>query len=131
MIGAGHKVRLLGAVAVEHRPKYQHKRLIKLGRQGMGKARLIPLAGAPTSVVPPPRFRCRHSPTSKHGTTMPDIRCRITKTDGTTITLWLPDKQVEAMADLSTPVGATLAEALDIVSIEVDSLDEPPGANVK
>ena len=62
---------------------------------------------------------------------MPDIRCRITKTDGTTITLWLPDKQVEAMADLSTPVGATLAEALGIVSIEVDSLDEPPGANVK
>ena len=58
---------------------------------------------------------------------MPDIRCRITKTDGTTITLWLPDKQVEAMADLSTPVGATLAEALGIVSIEVDSLDGPPG----
>jgi hypothetical protein len=28
-------------------------------------------------------------------------------------------------------VGAALTEALGIVSIEVDSLDEPPGANVK
>jgi len=35
------------------------------------------------------------------------------------------------MADLIKPVGATLAEALGIVSIEVDSLDEPPEANVK
>src|SRR5262245_15419630 len=97
----------------------------------MGKARLIPPAGAPTSVVPPPRFLCCHSPTSNHGITMSDIRCRITKKDGTTITLWLPDKQVEAMADLSTPVGATLAEALGIVSIEIDSPDEQSGANVK
>ena len=97
----------------------------------MGKARLIPLAGAPTSVVPPPRFLCSHSPSSKHGATMSDIRCRLTKTDGTTITLWLPDKQVEAMADLNTPVGATLAEALGIVSIEIVSPEERPGANVK
>jgi hypothetical protein len=97
----------------------------------MGKARRIPLAGAPTSIVPPPRFLCSHSPTSKHGITMSDIRCRLTKTDGTTITLWLPDKQVEAMADLNTPVGATLAEALGIVSIEIVSPEERPGANVK
>ena len=62
---------------------------------------------------------------------MPDIRCRITKTDGTTITLWLPDKQVEAMADLSTLVGATLAEALGIVSLQIDSPEEPPETNVK
>ena len=62
---------------------------------------------------------------------MSDIRCRLTKTDGTTITLWLPDTQVEAMADLNTPVGATLAEALGIVSIEMVSPEERPGANVK
>ena len=62
---------------------------------------------------------------------MSDIRCRLTKTDGTTITLWLPDKQVEVMADLETPVGSALAEALGIVSIEIDSLEERPGANVK
>jgi len=62
---------------------------------------------------------------------LPDIRCRITKSDGTTVTLWLPDKQVEATADLNTPVGAALAEALGIVSIEIDSLEERPGANVK
>ncbi len=49
---------------------------------------------------------------------MSDIRCRITKTYGTTVTLWLPDKQVEAMADLNTPVGAALAVALGIVSID-------------
>jgi hypothetical protein len=125
------KVRLHVAVAVEHRPKYQHKRFIELGRQGMGKARRIPLSGAPTSVVPPPRFLCSRSRTSKHGTTMSDICCRITKTDGTTVTLWLPDKQVEAMADLGTPVGAALAEALGIVSIEIDRLEERPGANAK
>jgi hypothetical protein len=130
LIVVGHEDRLSTVVAVEHRPKYQHKRFIALGRQGMGNPRLIPLAGAPTSVVPPPRFLCSHSPTSKHGTTMPDIRCRLTKTDGKTVTLWLPDKQVEAMADLSTPVGAALAEALAVVSIEVDSLDGPPGPNV-
>ena len=35
------------------------------------------------------------------------------------------------MADLGTPVGAALAEALGIVSIEIDSLEERPGANVK
>jgi hypothetical protein len=62
---------------------------------------------------------------------MSDILCRITKTDGTTVTLWLPDKQVEAMADLNTPVGSTLAEALGIVSIEILSPEERPGANVK
>jgi len=62
---------------------------------------------------------------------MSDVRCRITKTDGTTVTLWLPDKQVEAMADLETPVGSAPAEALGIVSIEVVSLEERPGANVK
>jgi hypothetical protein len=62
---------------------------------------------------------------------MSDIRCRITKTDGTTVTRWLTDKQVEAMADLKIPVGATLAEALGIVAIEIDSLEERLGANVK
>jgi hypothetical protein len=60
-----------------------------------------------------------------------DIRCRLTKTDGTTIVLWLPNKQVEAMADLNTPVGATLAKALGIVSIEIISPEERRGANVK
>ena len=62
---------------------------------------------------------------------MSDIRCRITKADGTTVTLWLPDKQVEAMADLNTPVGAALAEALGIVAIEIDSLEERPAAKLK
>ena len=62
---------------------------------------------------------------------MSDIRCRLSKTDGTTITLWLPDKQVKAMADLNTPVGATLAEALGIVSIEIVSSEERPGPHVK
>jgi hypothetical protein len=46
-------------------------------------------------------------------------------------TLWLPDKQVEAMADLNTPVGATLAESLGIVSIEIVSPEERPESNVK
>jgi hypothetical protein len=62
---------------------------------------------------------------------MSDIRCRITKTDGTTVTLWLPDKQVEAMADLGTPVGAALAEALSIVSLEIVSPEERSETNVK
>jgi hypothetical protein len=62
---------------------------------------------------------------------MSDIRCRITKTDGTTVTLWLPDKQVEAMADLGTPVGAALAEALGIVSLEIASPEERSEINVK
>ena len=38
---------------------------------------------------------------------------------------------VEGMADLETPVGSELAEALGIVSIEVISLEERPGPNVK
>ena len=62
---------------------------------------------------------------------MSDIRCRITKTDGTTITLWLPDKQVDAVADLGTPVGAALAEALGIVSLEIVSPEERSETNVK
>jgi hypothetical protein len=62
---------------------------------------------------------------------MSDIRCRITKTDGSSVTLWLPDKQVEAMADLGTPVGAALAEALGIVSLEIDSPEKSPETNVK
>lgn len=59
---------------------------------------------------------------------MPDIRCRLTKKDGTTVTLWLPELQVEAMADPDSPEGAATAEALGVVSIEVDvpSGDGPP-----
>ena len=51
---------------------------------------------------------------------MPDIRCRLTKKDGTTVTLWLPELQVEAMADPGSPEGAAAAEALGVVSIEID-----------
>ena len=55
---------------------------------------------------------------------MPDIRCRLTKKDGTTVTLWLPDLQAEAMADPDSPEGAVIAEALGVVSIEVDVPDD-------
>ena len=51
---------------------------------------------------------------------MADRRCRLTKTDGTTVTVWLPDFQVEAMADPESPEGAAISETLGIVSIEVD-----------
>ena len=59
---------------------------------------------------------------------MPDRRCRLTKTDGTTITIWLPERQVEVMADPDSPVGAAISEALGVVSIEVDvpGDDQPP-----
>ena len=59
---------------------------------------------------------------------MADRRCRLTKTDGTTVIVWLPDFQVEAMADPESPEGAAISETLGIVSIEVDvpGDDEPP-----
>ncbi len=40
------KVSLCVAVAVEHRPKYQHKRFIELGRQGMGNPPSNPASGS-------------------------------------------------------------------------------------
>jgi len=41
----------------------------------------------------------------------------LTKTDGTTVTVWLPDFQVEAMADPESPEGAEIAATLGIVPI--------------
>ena len=59
---------------------------------------------------------------------MPDIRCRLTKKDGSTVTVWLPGFQVEAMADPDSPEGVAISEALGVVSIEVDvpGDDKPP-----
>jgi len=59
---------------------------------------------------------------------MADRRCRLTKSDGSTITLWLPDLQVEAMADPDSREGAAISEAIGVVSIEVDvpGDDDPP-----
>ena len=64
---------------------------------------------------------------------MPDIRCRLTKKDGTTVTVWLPDFQVEVMADPDSPEGAAISEALGVVSIEVNvpGDDEPPTLRLK
>lgn len=64
---------------------------------------------------------------------MPDIRCRLTKKDGTTVTLWLPDLQAKAMADPDSPEGAVIAEALGVVSIEVAVAgdDEPPAIRLR
>ena len=59
---------------------------------------------------------------------MADRRCRLTMADGSTLTLWLPDFQVEAISDPNLPEGVALSKALGVVSIEVDvpGDDEPP-----
>ena len=56
----------------------------------------------------------------------PDIFCRLTKTDGSTTTLWLPAKQVEVMRDLDSREGRAINAALDVVSIDVVQTDEEP-----
>ena len=57
---------------------------------------------------------------------MPDIRCRLTKTDGTTITLCLPAKQAEAMANSDSPEGAAINDFLGVVAIEILAPDDGP-----
>ena len=57
---------------------------------------------------------------------MPEIRCRLTKIDGTTITLCLPAKQAEAMANSNSPEGAALNEALGVTAIEIIGPDDRP-----
>ena len=61
---------------------------------------------------------------------MADRRCRLTKTDGSTVTMWLPDLQVEAMTNPDSPEGRAISEMIGVVSIEVDipGDDEPPKA---
>ena len=73
-------------------------------------------------IAPSPFFQWVH---------MTDRRCRLTKTDGSTVTLWLPDLQVEAMVDPNSREGAIISEAIDVVSIEVDvpGDDDPPKPN--
>lgn len=64
---------------------------------------------------------------------MPDIRCRLTKKDGSTVTVWLPDFQVKVMADPDSPEGAAISEAFGFVSIEVNVSDDdvPPTPRFK
>lgn len=50
----------------------------------------------------------------------PDFLCRLSKPDGSTIEIWLDERQVDVMMDVDHPLRARLFETLDIVSIEVD-----------
>jgi hypothetical protein len=50
----------------------------------------------------------------------PDIFCQLTRTDGSTVEIWLPARQVEVITDVDNPHRMAIFEALDIVSIETD-----------
>ena len=52
-----------------------------------------------------------------------DILCRLTKTDGTTNTLKLPNKQVELMIERDSDAGAWICEKLGVVSVEIVNPD--------
>lgn len=56
----------------------------------------------------------------------PDIFCQLTRTDGSTVELWLPARDAEVITDVNHPHRMALFEALDIVSVETDRTVQQP-----
>ncbi len=54
----------------------------------------------------------------------PEIFCQLTRTDGSTVEIWLPAKQVDMLTDEGSLQRIAIFEALGFVSIETENPGE-------